>query len=122
MIKKLITISVLSLGLAFVANAADKEGGDKKGKGAPDPAKRAAAIMKADSDGDGKVSAAEFSASKMAEGMNKRKDGSADAFFAKADADKDGSLTKEEVESIPARGKGDGKGKGKGKGDDKKES
>lgn len=117
MIKKLITISVLSLGLAFVANAADK-GGAKKGKGAPDPAKRAAAIMKADTDGDGKVSAAEFAKSKMAEGMNKRKEGAADAFFAKADANKDGSITKEEAENIPARGKG----KGKGKGGDKKDN
>jgi len=122
MIKKLISISVFSLALTFVANAADEKGGDKKGKGAPDPAKRAAMIMKADSDGDGKVSAAEFGKSKMAENMNKRKEGMADAFFAKADADKDGSLSKEEAEKIPARGKGAGKGKGKGKGADKKDS
>ncbi len=41
-------------------------------------------------DSDGKVSKEEFGKSKMAAGMDKRKAGNADKFFARADADSDG--------------------------------
>ena len=119
--KKILTTSVLALGLAFTASAADegKKDGDGKGKGkGGDPAKRVEMFMKADTDSDGKVSKEEFGKSKMAAGMDKRKAGNADKFFARADADSDGFVTKEEAAKAMER-KG-GKGKGKGKGDDGK--
>ena len=124
--KKILTTSVLALGLAFSATAADdeKKDGDGKGKGkGGDPAKRVEMFMKADTDGDKKVSKEEFGKSKMAEGMDKRKAGSADKFFTRADADSDGGITKEEAEKAMTR-KGGGKGKGKDgkKPEDKKES
>ena len=76
-------------------------------------------FMKADSDGDGKVSKEEFGKSKLAQGMEKRKAGSSDKFFGKADANSDGGITKEEATKAMAR-KGGGKSKGKGKGEDGK--
>jgi hypothetical protein len=125
--KKILTTGVLVLGLAFTAAAADegKKDGDGKGKGkGGDPAKRVEMFMKADTDGDKKVSKEEFGKSKMAEGMEKRKAGSADKFFAKADADSDGGITKEEATKAMTRQGGKGKGKGENgkKPEDKKES
>ena len=104
---KLLIIAITSL--TSFAMAAD---GDNKGKkpegGKPNPAKRAEMILKnADKDGNGTISKAEFSNSKMGKTITEKKGAdAAGKAFTRIDKDKDGELSKGELTSM-----GGGKGK-----------
>ncbi len=110
---KLLIIALVSL--TSFALAAE---GDKKDKKKADPAKRAEMILKnSDTDGNGTVSKAEFTNSKMGKKMTEKRGADAvNKAFARMDKDKDGELSKAELTHM---GGGKGKKPGKKKGDAK---
>lgn len=88
----------------------------KKPKPPHDPAKRAEMMLKADGDGDGKLSKAEFGKTKPAEHMQKKGgDEAVDKAFGRMDTNSDGFLDKEELSAPPPPRKGEGKPKDGGK-------
>jgi hypothetical protein len=89
------TAALLSLPLAL--HAADE--GKKKGGGG---------FTAADTDGDGKISLAEFTAAVKARGMDEK---AAKARFDELDKDKNGSLSREEFAAAGGGKKGGGKKK-----------
>lgn len=112
--------TILSLSLVLVAGLAMAADGDKpgaKGKGGPvDPAKRAEMMLKKlDTDKSGGISKEEFAAGPMAKRANGDQE-KIDKAFGRIDKDGDGSITKEELEKMPAPKPGAGKGKGANKG------
>ena len=119
--------TILTIAFALVAGLAmaapDEKKADKpeKGKG-KDPAARAEAMMKKlDKDADGKISKEEFAASPMGKKMTEKGGAEAvDKAFGRMDANKDGSLTKDELGKRGGKGKGKPDGKGKPEGDKKK--
>jgi len=115
---KLLIIAITSLTSFALAADGDKKGKKPQGGDAPNPAKRAEMILKnADADGNGTVSKAEFTNSKMGKRMTEK--GGAEAvnkFFARVDKNKDGELSKGELASMPSR---KGKKPGAKKGDAK---
>ena len=101
---KLLIIAITSLTSFAMAADGDKKPAGKK----PNPAKRAEMILKnADKDGNGTISKAEFSNSKMGKTITEKKGAdAAGKAFTRIDKDKDGELSKGELTSM-----GGGKGK-----------